>query len=750
MLRHTFPPSPHATPLTRQQTLGSLRSWWSDSNPNLHGPTINLHTVAKLLMKVLYDRQAMEFIENNRGTPLSAMTGEIYGSYLSCKYVSAAMKTAIVSDIFWRVYHGHEALEMHSNMIYDLIQLLEAPATVDRIPLRHILKALAKREASTGALVSTLCDSLSRVPQVVEEVLWALSYTHPIKFPPVTSGISVEAKLLDCLSDMLENSSTTASHRLYILRIISNLTLNKSTAIAVVEANVLDSVGRLLRSRPADLYRHIFSMLENLASHECTATAVVRMIPFDLLEALWRKSVDDIAPVDVLATRWEDLVTAKLLDSPRNSIAEATCGSLVALVCDSNMPQVANGALWALSRVPHLKFPPATAGVSVQAKLLDHIVDMLEAPNTAKWRYPLIFQILSHLALNDESGAVAVVEANVLNSAEKLLRSSPADLYQHVFPVLDSLASHESTAMAVFHILPFDLLGACLQFTNSSSKCVDDTDVLATWWGFLVTTKLLDAPRKATAEATCGSLVALICNSDRPQVADGALWALSRVPHLNFPPVTTRLSVEANLLAHIEGMLETPNTTIWRYPVIFQILSHLAFHHESSAVAIVETNVLSSVEKLLQSRTTDLYEHIFPMLESLASHESTATTVLDMHLYDLLVALWRKHFNFDDFRPSLAINVGGLHSFNSEIELSTYRLLQALVGHEATVHAVLAIVPLQDIIALTCYGFLCSSNEDYEVHELVIETLQLLGDTLRRLGRNDRKQRARLVASSSI
>jgi hypothetical protein len=140
------------------------------------------------------------------------------------------------------------------------------------------------------------------------------------------------------------------------------------------------------------------------------------------------------------------------------------------------------------------------------------------------------------------------------------------------------------------------------------------------------------------------------------------------------------------------------------------------------------------------------------MLESLASHESTATTVLDMHLYDLLVALWRyvslhcpyfqrfsklssKHFNFDDFRPSLAINVinllariarwgdgaegvvaakaldyvlSGLHSFNSEIELSTYRLLQALVGHEATVHAVLAIVPLQDIIALTCYGFLCS------------------------------------------
>jgi hypothetical protein len=94
----------------------------------------------------------------------------------------------------------------------------------------------------------------------------------------------------------------------------------------------------------------------------------------------------------------------------------------------------------------------------VQPKLLDHIIDMLAAPNTAKWRYAAVFQILSHL-VSREPSAVAVVKANILNSVEKLLSSRPTDLYKHIFPILESLASHESTAMTVIHMLPLDLLG---------------------------------------------------------------------------------------------------------------------------------------------------------------------------------------------------------------------------------------------------------------------------------------------------
>jgi hypothetical protein len=127
------------------------------------------------------------------------------------------------------------------------------------------------------------------VPQarVVQEILSLLASTSHIKFPPATSGVSLEAKLLDRLSDMLEDSSTLELHQWWILRIISNLASHESTATAVVAANTLNTVEKLLRSRPANLYQEIFPILENLASHESTAIAVVRMLTLDLLWTIW-------------------------------------------------------------------------------------------------------------------------------------------------------------------------------------------------------------------------------------------------------------------------------------------------------------------------------------------------------------------------------------------------------------------------------------------------------------------------------
>jgi hypothetical protein len=130
------------------------------------------------------------------------------------------------------------------------------------------------------------------------------------------------------------------------------------------------------------------------------------------------------------------------------------------------MPQVVDGALWLLFRVPHLKFQPVTTGVSVEARLLARMVDMLEAPKAPKWRYAVIFQIVSHLELHDESSAVAAVEANILDSIKKLLRSLDTDLRRHIFSILERLASYESTAMAVVRMIPFDLLGPLWRYIS--------------------------------------------------------------------------------------------------------------------------------------------------------------------------------------------------------------------------------------------------------------------------------------------
>ncbi|KAJ7461935.1 hypothetical protein FB451DRAFT_475899 [Mycena latifolia] len=87
-------------PCTRQPSLGSVLSWWSDSNPP--GPTISLHAAAKPLMRAMYHRQALAFIKKNSGIPLSKETLEIYSSYLAIlrfKYVSPETKAAILRDL---------------------------------------------------------------------------------------------------------------------------------------------------------------------------------------------------------------------------------------------------------------------------------------------------------------------------------------------------------------------------------------------------------------------------------------------------------------------------------------------------------------------------------------------------------------------------------------------------------------------------------------------------------------------------
>ncbi|KAJ7276054.1 hypothetical protein C8J57DRAFT_1590368 [Mycena rebaudengoi] len=287
-------------PLTRQQTSGSVRSWWSDSNPHLRGPTINLHAAAKPLMKFLYNRQALEFIRTIDSIPLSAKDAEIYGSYLSCEYVSASTKSAILEDLDWRAHYDiDDALVMHSNMFHDILQLLEVPEPIDTKmskATRGILQTLAKREATTVAtcssLVALLCDS--DVPQVVDGVLSVLSSVDHIKFPPVTSGVSVEAKLLDRLSDMLEeDSSTLESHHWWILGLVMKLARYESTAVVIAEAGILNYVEKLLRSQPAHPYWYILPMVESLASHESTAMAVVRRLPLYLLgDCLLYVSVD--------------------------------------------------------------------------------------------------------------------------------------------------------------------------------------------------------------------------------------------------------------------------------------------------------------------------------------------------------------------------------------------------------------------------------------------------------------------------
>ncbi|KAJ7928855.1 G-protein alpha subunit-domain-containing protein [Mycena leptocephala] len=115
-------------PLTRQQTHTSIHSWWSDSNPGLQGPTINIHTIAKPLSKRMYHRQALEFIKKSRGVPLSSETLSIFSSYLPLNYVLSSTKAAVLAELVGRAEVEGDARAIVSSPVWDQIpQLLVSP-----------------------------------------------------------------------------------------------------------------------------------------------------------------------------------------------------------------------------------------------------------------------------------------------------------------------------------------------------------------------------------------------------------------------------------------------------------------------------------------------------------------------------------------------------------------------------------------------------------------------------------------------
>jgi hypothetical protein len=90
----------------------------------------------------------------------------------------------------------------------------------------------------------------------------------------------------------------------------------------------------------------------------------------------------------------------------------------------------------------------------------------------------------------------------------------------------------------------------------------------------------------------------------------------------------------------------------------------------------------------------------------------------------------------------------GLHSTSYLIQLSTCDLLRELVGHESVVQAVIAVVPREDIIALSRYGSHLSSltpkltlvPRNLWFRERATGTLRKLDATLERIVRNSRNQ----------
>ncbi|KAF7356891.1 hypothetical protein MVEN_01024900 [Mycena venus] len=197
------------SPLANQEPRASLISWWSDSNPGLQGPTINLHTAAKPLMKWMYYRQAVDIIKKRRGRPLSSETLEIYSSYLPLNYVSWATKAAIWAELADRATSQDDARAVVDSHIFPyIVQMLWSPDPRPRSWSCSLLGRLASHESTAPAILELkpcvqLTDFLhDKNSDVVREAMYALAQ---IARRIEGAQAIVEAKTLDQVLKLLES-----------------------------------------------------------------------------------------------------------------------------------------------------------------------------------------------------------------------------------------------------------------------------------------------------------------------------------------------------------------------------------------------------------------------------------------------------------------------------------------------------------------------------------------------------------------
>ncbi|KAJ7496291.1 armadillo-type protein, partial [Mycena galericulata] len=299
-------------PLTRQRTPQSIHSWWSDSNPI--GPTMNLNSAAKPLMKLMYHRQALGFIRKNRDIALSEEILEIYSSYLTFQHILPSTRLAVLGELEQRANNyvsGDDARTMlHSRILEDVPEVLQSPDSRMRSLTCRLLGTLCRWEPTVVLTLSTnpciwLVDRLhDNDPEVISDALSALCR---FSMSPDGAQAVVNAHVLDCVPLLLQSSipricqhtrnmvehlsfcesDATASaacvQLLYLsrnkdancvewaVRVLCDMARRADGAQVCLDANVLSRVDELLESPDSKVRSCTCKLLRNLARHPSTA-----------------------------------------------------------------------------------------------------------------------------------------------------------------------------------------------------------------------------------------------------------------------------------------------------------------------------------------------------------------------------------------------------------------------------------------------------------------------------------------------
>ncbi|KAJ7767010.1 armadillo-type protein [Mycena maculata] len=240
----------------------------------------------------------------------------------------------------------------------------------------------------------------------------------------------IDAKALDHIVDIL--GSPNAEVRRWSCMLVVCLASRKSTAPAILELNPCVQLVALLR----DLDLRVVHYATCALSHISASVQGARLV------------FDARAPEDVL----------QLLESPSADIRGWTCVLLGNLALDEGIC------------LDILRLHPCARLVSI---LREEDGEIIEWPTFA----------LSRIA-HSPDGALAVMEAGILDHVLELLESADAGVRRRASSVVRFLAYHDATAPAIFALKPWRKLLPLLHDINAATRgnAILALDQIMTWW----------------------------------------------------------------------------------------------------------------------------------------------------------------------------------------------------------------------------------------------------------------------------
>ncbi|KAJ7455712.1 armadillo-type protein [Mycena latifolia] len=351
-------------PLTRQTTFDSVRSYWSDRNPI--GPTINLHAVAKPLIRFQYRRAALAFIAKNRGTPLSREEMEIYSSYLA--YVSSSTKVAILRELSERSLSMNDAQAVANSLVLHMSdEFLSSPDAELREAMCMMLAALADGETLAAVLGVRPCMRLMALLRNENpDVTWrALAALKSISISLEGAQAAIAANVLDYVPDLLRSSNTKV--RGWTCLVLAELACHDSIRGAIVHVTLCPQLVSLSRDENLDVTWWALSALESITRSVEGAQAAIAANVLDSVPDLIRSSNTEVRG-------WTCLVLGELAghDSIRGAMV-TLCPQLMSLLRDENL-DVTRAVLWVLQSIS-ISLKGAQAAIA--ANFLDYVPDLL-------------------------------------------------------------------------------------------------------------------------------------------------------------------------------------------------------------------------------------------------------------------------------------------------------------------------------------------------------------------------------------